>query len=94
MKEFIAQWNLRFKYDRKWRKKYNIPFGSKEHLESNQIDIYFDLLEDNLFHKLQKEYIELMKDSEEFKNNGKFLRDQVLSQEEEDKLYKKIKLSL
>lgn len=90
----IFDWNVRFRLDRRWRKKYNIPFGSKEHLESNQIDIFLDLREDELFDKLKEDYVESIKNKEEFKKNGKFLKSQIMSQKDEDDLVNKIKLSL
>lgn len=92
--ELIIQWNIQYRYDRRWRKKYNIPFGSKEHLEASQIDIYFDIKEDILFEKLEKEYLESKKDKQEYEKTGKFLKERKLSQKDEDALYKKIKLSL
>ena len=58
LETFIITWNVRFKRDREYRKKYNIPFGSREHLESNQIDMYLDLLEDKLFEKAKSNYLE------------------------------------
>lgn len=94
LSDFIINWNLRFKYDRKFRKKYNIPFGSEEHLKLNQIDIYIDLLEDRLFEKLEKEFVDNKNNSEEMKKTGKFLKEQVLSQDQEDSLFDKIRKSL
>jgi hypothetical protein len=89
--EFLVAWNLRFRYDRKWRKKYGISFGSKEHLESNQIDIFNDLAEDRLFDKLEKEYVENRKDEEDYSKSGRFLREQKLSAEQSDQVFNKLR---
>ena len=53
LEDCIFEWSSRFRYDRLWRKKYNIPFGSKQHLEANQIDIYLDILEDKLAERIK-----------------------------------------
>ena len=92
IESFIISWNLRFKYDRVWRKKYNIPFGSSEHRDINQIDIYIDILEDRLFDKAQLSYSEKIKNMEDYKKTGVFLKEEVIDKEEEDKIFKKIKL--
>ncbi len=94
LKDFLIKWNLKFKYDRQWRKKYSIAFGSEQHLKMSQIDIYNDLLEDRMFKKLEKDYIKAKEEEVEYKKTGKFLKEKKMSQEDEDKLYKKIKLSL
>lgn len=90
LESFLISWNIKFRYDRLWRQKYSIPFGSKEHLEMSQIDIFLDILEDKLFEKAQKAHFERLKDLEEFSKTGKILKEEVLSPEEEDKLFKKI----
>ena len=91
LESFMSTWNVRFKYDRRWRKKYNISFGSKEHLEANQVDIFIDLLEDRMFEKAKVEYLENKKREEEYRQTGRFLKEVEMSPEEEDKLFKKIK---
>ncbi len=91
--DFLIKWNLRFRFDRVWRKKYQIPFGSKEHLEANQIDIFLDIQEDKLFERLQKKYIESEQDKLEYQKTGKFLKERKLASDKEDELIKKLKLS-
>ncbi len=86
---FLVEWNLRFKRDRLWRKKYNISFGSEEHRKSNQIDQYLDLLEERMFNQVQTEHFQRIKDLEEYQKTGKFLRERKMSQEEEDALFKR-----
>jgi hypothetical protein len=89
LERVIAAWNIRFRYDRVYRKKYNIPFGSKQHLEANQVDMFLDLLEDKYIEKIQKDYIQRIKDYEDYKKSGVVFKENNLSQEEEDKLFKK-----
>ena len=91
LEDFIVSWNSKYKYDRRWRKKYNIPFGSKTHLEVSQIDIYLDICEDKIFEKAKLEYLESLRGKEEYEKTGRFLKEIKLSQEDEDKLFKKIK---
>lgn len=91
LESFLLSWNHRFRYDRLWRRKYNIPFLSEKHLQANQIDIYLDMLEDRLYDRAQDAYEQKQKDSEAYKK-GSFLKEEVLSIEEEDKLFKKARL--
>lgn len=93
-REFILEWNLRFRWDRKWRKKYKIPFGSKEHLAMNQIDIYLDILEDIEFEKLEKRFIDLELNKEDFKKTGKFLKEQKLTAKQEDEVVDLLRSSI
>lgn len=89
--QFIISWNTLFKWDRVWRKKYNIPFGSEAHLKANPIDIYLDIREDIYFNKAQQKYMQSLKDFEDYQKTGNFLKEEILSEEEEDALFKKIK---
>ena len=91
LEQFILEWNSRFKYDRLWRKKYNIAFGSKNHLEANQIDIYLDILEDKLANKIKSELEQQEKDKKDFEKTGKILKEQVESEEEVEGLLKNFK---
>jgi hypothetical protein len=91
LESFIIDWNIRFRYDRQYRKKYNIPFGSKEHLETNQIDIYLDSLEDKQFEKLEKEYRQIVKDKEDYKKTGKFLKPRATDPGRANEIYNLLK---
>jgi hypothetical protein len=52
---FIVEWNNKYPYDRWWRSKYNIPFGSNQHKETNFISMKIEYQEDLLFQKIKKE---------------------------------------
>lgn len=52
--KFVREWNSKYPYDRWWRKKYNIPFGSKEHREANFIDMAIDFAEDMYYAKMKR----------------------------------------
>ena len=45
----IIEWNIKYPLDRWWRKKHNIAFRSKKHLEANQYDIWLEFYEDMIF---------------------------------------------
>lgn len=94
LKDFILEWNIRFKYDRIWRKKYNIPFGSEQHRNISQIDIYLDLLEDRTFAELEEQYLQLRQGEEELKQTGKFLKERKLTLEEEQKMLQGLRNSI
>jgi len=89
---FLLFWNNKFKYDRTWRKKHNIAFGSEEHLKANQIDIYLDIREDLLAKKALDSSIERISDLESYEKEGSFLKERIASEEEDDILIKKIDL--
>lgn len=73
-REFMIQWNLKFPLDRWYRKKYGIPFMSKQHRESSFLDIRREWEEDRL-------YEELKNATEYTPNTGDFLkkRESILS---------------
>lgn len=52
LKDKIISWNVEFPFDRIWRKKYSILFGSKQHLEANFIDMCFQLREELLYERM------------------------------------------
>lgn len=91
--EEIEKWNARWKRDWWWRQKYNIPFGSKQHREANQIDISFEYFESSLYNKA----IEGLKKEEEkekrFRETGMWISERTLKEEDENALWDKIDLS-
>ena len=74
----IIEWNVRFPYDRRWRKKYNIAFNSPNHKESSFLDQLFDLEEDKLFDKLSSDnYIPNSGDWLNCKNSDSSFEDEI-----------------
>lgn len=69
----IIKWNSRFRYDRFFRKKYNIAFNSPEHRGMNQIDIFFELFEDQVFDRIITED----KEHKAYLETGVFLKDRL-----------------
>jgi len=51
LKSDIIHWNNRFPLDRRWRKKYNIPYLSEEHRKSTFFSQLFEYLEDIIFER-------------------------------------------
>ena len=49
LKSFIIWWDNTFPLDKKFREKYNIPFGSEAHRNTCQVDIYLDWLESQIY---------------------------------------------
>lgn len=74
-KEFLISWSVKFPKDRIFRKKYNIPFGSEQHLNMSQIDIYLDILEDELIKKYSKQYHDEKAALEQYKTTGVWLKE-------------------
>ena len=53
-RKFIERWNLLYPVDVWWRRKYNVPFGSKVHREANFIDMMIEWEEEKMFEELAK----------------------------------------
>lgn len=99
IKDFIEQWNGKYPYDRWWRKKYNIPFGSKIHKETSHIDMAIEYKEDIYFKLLNDR-----KDFDELKTDKRSLISEIValkqrnsnrapSKEEVDKDFNDLNLS-
>lgn len=89
-KKFILEWNNMFPCDRIYRKKYNIPFGSEQHLKTCQINIYLDYLENKLHDEFYQEAKQGYEDEQEVKK-GIWIKPQEVSEEESDELFEKIR---
>jgi len=81
IKKFLFNWNVNHPYDRLFRKKYNLPFNSERHRESNQIDIMFEFYEDRMFEQIISKRAEKEKELEEYKKTGNFLTERLESDE-------------
>lgn len=51
----VIKWNITFPLDRWWRKKYNVPFGSRQHLEMSPIDILFEFCEEQYIQRIYEQ---------------------------------------
>lgn len=49
---FVNEWGKMFVIDYWWRKKYNIPFGSKQHREMSFIDMAIEYQEEKLVNSI------------------------------------------
>lgn len=89
-REFVILWNNSFPLDHWWREKHHIAFNSEKHREVNQIDIYFEWLEERLYNQRQEEVTKEVLDRQEYKNKGIWLKKQEPTSEEADDLFNKI----
>lgn len=51
---YILEWNSRFPIDLWWRRKYNVPFGSSQHLEMSHWSMFLEFTETQLVEKWKK----------------------------------------
>ena len=80
-RKFLIKWNNNYPFDRRFRKKYNIAFNSEEHKDICQIDVVFDLMEDDLFEQHFNEYKKKQAREDTYFKEGKVFEE--LSDEEE-----------
>lgn len=84
LEKFIVNWDSRFPFDRRWRKKYNIPFFSEEHLNQDFLNMKMDLMEDELFLGFEKQF------KQELEREKGILFKPNLSEEEVDDMFDQI----
>jgi len=91
-KDKVISWNSKFPFDRRWRKKHQISFNSNRHREANQVDIYFDVFEDEILGSFADQISTNQKNLEKYRESGTFIDEfrSSLSQEEEDSLYENL----
>ena len=92
-KSFLIEWNYKFPIDRWWRQKYSIPLFSPQHLEMSQIDIMMEYVEDKLFQELFLQRDEEAEFKKQFEEHGIVQKKQILSEEREEELFSKMKIS-
>lgn len=94
LRKNVIEWNNRYPLDRLYRKQHNIGFGSSEHRVINQIDIYFEWLEDRLYEEaIEKAQVELKEEKDLEKGIWLKRREDKISSEEEMDLFNKIDTS-
>lgn len=82
VENYLKEWNHLFPFDKWFRDKYKISLFSKEHLELNQIDIYLEWKETQIFN----EYINIVHEQEEKEKqykSGKLLKERISPTKEE-----------
>lgn len=62
--DFIINWNLNHPWDRIWREKYGVSFGSKQHREMNLLDMFIDLRENKVMKKLEDDHLKAIEEEE------------------------------
>lgn len=106
-RDFITKWNVKYPFDRVWREKYKIPFLSEQHKQMSLEEIKLDIIEDEIYSRLRKEYLQELQrlekvdnlhlsssEAEYIPNTGNFLRSRGsnMTEEEEEDLFNKIKI--
>jgi hypothetical protein len=92
LKNDLIRWNIKFPLDREYRKANNIVFGSKQHREINQTDLYFQYLEDTLYLEMI-EKIRLDTIGKKELEKGNWLKEEAdVEEQEADELFAKLKV--
>ena len=90
--ELLIWFNNQFPLDRQWRKKHNIAFGSKQHRETSQIEIFLDIREDKLYELHSKQYLKEKENLEKYNKTGEWLKASELGEKEFDNLFDNLKI--
>jgi hypothetical protein len=90
VRKFILEFDSVFPLDREYRKKYEIPFGSEQHLNTCQIDIYMEYIEDKIYDEFFEEAKIKYQEEKDFKE-GKIIKEKKPTKEEDDALWNKLK---
>lgn len=61
----LLQWNITFPLDRWFREKYKIPLFSRQHLDTNPLDILAEYIEDEMFYDAKNGITEEVKEGED-----------------------------
>lgn len=88
----LVIWNSRFPLDRDYRKRHNIAFGSEQHRKINQIDIYFEWLEDQMYNEHLQVAKKRIEDEKQFEK-GVWLKESVIDEKEADAAFAKLDVS-
>lgn len=89
----IEKWNAKWKRDWPWRQKHNIAFGSKEHRESNQVDIAFEYIESNLYNQAINGLKKEEEKKKKLQETGMWISESKMEKSEEDKLWESMELT-
>lgn len=92
LQEEIEKWNGKWKYDFWFRRKYNIPFGSQQHREANQIDISFEYFENRLYEKTIKKIDDDKEKEKVYKTTKRWINEPEGQADLESKLFDKLDL--
>lgn len=90
LQELVTIWTLKYKFDRLYRIKHNIRFGSKEHRDLHPLDMVFAMKEDAFFEKLYLDRKKEREALEDYKKTGdpvKLVEDEQLDSELDEKLF-------
>jgi hypothetical protein len=87
IEEVIAKWNSQWRYDFWWRTRYEVAFGSPEHRAANQVDIYFEYVENRMYQEAVEKFKVDEEKQKKFKETGIWLNpDEKVTDDAWDKL--------
>lgn len=89
LRDLIIRWNNDHPLDKTFREKYKIAFNSPQHREINQLDILLEYIEDQVFTEYKAD-VEHRLNKEKQYQEGKWLEEKQLSNEESQDLFDKI----
>ena len=94
IEHYIFNWHS-FPIDYWWRKKYNVPFGSRQHREQNFIDMLIEYQEEIVLNNVRAE---IDREKEEKENealglSNKKMNEAKLTEKELDDAYENLDLS-
>lgn len=92
-RDFIIEWNNKFRYDYWWRKKYKVAFNSEEHRAMSQIDIRFDYEEEMIMREERANYLRLQREKKFLEKTGKWLKTRKMTEEQAQAIFDRIDIS-
>ena len=89
LRKIIVRWNNDNPLDKNFREKYKIAFNSPQHREINQLDVLLEYIEDQVFDEYKEHQVIKKKQYQE----GKWLEEKQLTDQETEDLFSKIDIS-
>lgn len=78
VRSFVKDWNLKYPVDRWWREKYNVPFGSPQHLDFSFLDMRIAFEEAQVFAQLELNHLHEKEEAVIYRaGRGEWLRPQA-----------------
>lgn len=92
IRKLLISFNNVFPLDKSFRDSKGILFNSEEHRNIDQIDLYYSFLESELYRESIEQAVE-QKERQEELNKGKIIKERVVTKEETERLFDKLRLN-